>query len=96
MEKNACVYILSNKPFGTLYVGVTSDLVKRIYEHKSKNINGFSKRYGLDRLVYYEQHETMCEAITREKAIKNWNRNWKCRVIMDMNPNWNDLYEEIT
>jgi len=93
--KNGCVYILTNKPFGTLYIGVTSDLVKRIWQHKEKQVEGFTKKYGLTRLVYYEIHERMDNAILREKQLKEWNRNWKLRQIVDMNPNWKDLYDDI-
>lgn len=93
--KNGYVYIVTNKPFGTLYIGVTSDLVKRIWEHREKLVEGFTKRYGLNRLVYYEIHERIDEAIYREKQIKEWNRNWKLRQIMEMNPGWKDLYNEI-
>ncbi len=93
--KYGYVYIITNKPFGTLYIGVTSDLVKRVYEHKNKMAEGFSKRYGLDKLVYYEMHETIEIAITREKQLKEWNRNWKLRLIIEQNPEWKDLYENI-
>jgi putative endonuclease len=93
--KNGYVYIVTNKPFGTLYIGVTSDLVKRIWEHREKLVEGFTKRYGLNRLVYYEVHERIDEAIYREKQMKEWNRNWKLRQIMEMNPDWKDLYEQI-
>jgi len=93
--KNGYVYIVTNKPFGTLYIGVTSDLVKRIWEHREKLVEGFTKRYGLNRLVYYEIHERIDEAIYREKQMKEWNRNWKLRQIMEMNPDWKDLYDEI-
>ena len=89
------VYIITNKAFGTLYIGVTNDLVRRVYEHREKLIPGFSKDYGLNRLVYYEVHETIENAIKREKQMKEWNRNWKLRQIMDMNPDWKDLYEDI-
>jgi putative endonuclease len=95
MEKRGYVYILTNQPFGTLYIGVTSDLVKRIWEHKQKLVDGFSKKYGLDQLVYYEAYDDIETAIVREKAMKEWKRNWKLRQIMEMNPDWNDLYEEI-
>ncbi len=93
--KNGYVYIVTNKPFGTLYIGVTSNLIKRIWEHKEKRIEGFTKRYGLDLLVYYEMHEQIESAINREKQMKEWNRNWKLRQIMEMNPDWKDLYNEI-
>ncbi|HVO65760.1 MAG TPA: GIY-YIG nuclease family protein [Syntrophales bacterium] len=89
------VYILCSKRNGTLYTGVTSDLVKRVYEHKSNLIDGFSKKYNTHHLVWYELHETAEEAIIREKQIKKWNRRWKLRLIERDNPEWNDLYETI-
>lgn len=89
------VYILSNKKNGTLYIGVTSDLVRRIYQHKQKMHDGFAAKYDLTKLVYYEYHEDMYEAITREKQLKKWNRQWKIKLIESMNPQWNDLYESI-
>ncbi len=95
MEKTPCVYILSNQRNGTLYTGVTGNLVKRIWEHKNHFVEGFSKKYGADTLVYFEVHETMEAAITREKQIKKWNRKWKLRLIEERNPEWNDLYDEI-
>jgi putative endonuclease len=93
MERNPCVYILSNTRNGTLYTGVTSNLPKRIWEHKNKITGGFTARYGIDRLVWYEMHESMESAITREKAIKRWNRAWKIRMIEEMNPQWQDMYQ---
>ena len=95
MERQPCVYILSNKRNGTLYAGVTSNLAKRIWEHKNKTILGFSNLYKLDKLVWYELHETMDSAIRREKAIKKWYRKWKLAVIEEMNPEWRDLYRDI-
>ena len=95
MERPACVYILTNKPFGTLYIGVTSDLLQRSWQHKNKFYDGFSKKYGLHKLVYYEIHDSIVTAILREKQMKKWKRNWKLRQIMDVNPEWNDLYNEI-
>ena len=89
------VYILASIKNGTLYTGVTSDLVKRVYEHKSKAIDGFSKQYNVDRLVYFEQHTTMPNAIQREKNIKHWSRKWKLNLIEKDNPDWNDLYDQI-
>ncbi|MBX9725989.1 MAG: GIY-YIG nuclease family protein [Rickettsiales bacterium] len=89
------VYIMANKAFGTLYIGVTNDLVRRAWEHKNHLIEGFTKKYGLDMLVYYEVHQSIEAAITREKQMKEWKRNWKLRQIMDMNPDWQDLYEFI-
>jgi putative endonuclease len=89
------VYILTNMAFGTLYIGVTNDLVRRVWEHKNKVAEGFTKKHDLDRLVYYEVHDSIEAAILREKQMKKWNRNWKLRQIIDMNPEWKDLYEEI-
>ncbi len=86
------VYILSSKRNGTLYIGFTSDLVKRIYEHKSNIVDGFTKKYGVHDLVYFEQHQDVSEAITREKQIKKWNREWKMQLIEKNNPDWKDLY----
>jgi putative endonuclease len=88
-------YILTNKPNGTLYIGVTSNLIRRVYEHRDKKIEGFSKRYGLTRLVYYEEHQTMPLAIQREKSMKRWPRAWKARLINEKNREWRDLYEEL-
>ena len=89
------VYIVTNKPFGTLYVGVTSDLIKRIYEHKLKFVNSFSKKYSLDKLVYFEIHNDIYEAIKKEKLLKKWKRKWKEELIEKNNPNWQDLYKQI-
>lgn len=94
--KKGYVYIVTNKAFGTLYIGVTSDLIKRIWEHKQKLVAGFTQKYALDKLVYYEIHEQIDGAILREKQMKEWNRNWKLRQIMEMNPDWKDLYDNIT
>jgi putative endonuclease len=94
--KQFYVYILSNKRNGTLYTGVTSDLLKRVYEHKNNLVDGFSKKYGIHRLVWYERHETAESAISREKQIKKWNRKWKLELIDNNNPFWEDLYEELT
>ena len=95
MEKNLCVYILASDRNDTLYVGVTSDLIKRVWEHKQAVVAGFTKEYGVKQLVWYEQHVCADAAITREKQIKKWNRAWKVRLIEEMNPYWNDLYQEI-
>ena len=89
------VYIVTNKPFGTLYIGVTKDLIKRIYEHKSKFVNSFSKKYSLGKLVYFEVHNDIYEAIKREKSLKKWRRKWKEELVEKTNPNWQDLYEQI-
>ncbi len=90
----AYVYIMASKPYGTLYIGVTSDLPKRVYEHKSKAIKGFTAKYDVTSLVYYEKHCSMEAAITREKQLKEWKREWKIRIIEENNPNWFDLYDE--
>ena len=95
MEKQPCVYLLTNKRNGTLYTGVTSNLPRRIWEHKNKFVDGFTQKYGTDKLVWYELLETMESAIQREKNIKNWNRSWKLKTIEEMNPDWKDLYEEL-
>ena len=95
MEKQPCVYILASKRNGTLYVGVTSDLVKRVYEHKHDLANGFTKEYKVHCLVYFEVHQEMNAAITREKQIKKWDRAWKLELIEKENPAWKDLYESI-
>ncbi len=92
MERLPCVYILASKTNGTLYTGVTSNLLKRIWEHKNNLVEGFTSKYDVHTLVWYEVHETMESAIQREKAIKNWKRDWKIKVIEDMNPGWCDLY----
>jgi putative endonuclease len=91
--KQPVVYILASQRNGTLYTGVTSDLVQRVWQHKNEIVEGFTKKYGVDKLVYYEWHEDMENAILREKRIKKWNRAWKLRIIEEMNPNWDDLYE---
>ena len=96
MERQPCVYMITNHRNGTLYIGVTSDLPKRIWQHKNKVVDGFSQEFNLDRLVWYEVHETMISAIQREKAVKYWKRYWKLKAIEEMNPDWRDLFEEIT
>jgi len=89
------VYILCSKRNGTLYTGVTSNLPKRIYEHKHNLVDGFTKKYCVHSLVWFERHESADEAITREKQIKKWNRKWKLELIDEKNPEWNDLYDSI-
>jgi putative endonuclease len=89
------VYILASSKHGTLYLGVTNDIVRRTYEHKSKAVAGFSKRYGVDKLVWFEIYEDPPTAIAREKELKKWRRDWKIRLIEESNPNWDDLYEGI-
>ena len=92
MSKQPAVYILASKKDGTLYIGVTSDLVKRIWEHKQNLVDGFTKRYGVHLLVWYELHENMESAIVREKQMKDWKRIWKLELIENKNPGWLDLY----
>lgn len=93
--KQPCVYLLASQRNGTLYVGVTSDLIARIWQHKQNSVDGFTKKYGVHTLVWYELHEDMLAAIAREKAIKKWNRAWKLKLIEKMNPLWQDLYPGI-
>ena len=94
-ERQPCVYALASKKNGTLYIGVTSDLVKRIWEHKNDQVEGFTKKYGVHLLVFYEIHEDMASAIQREKQLKKWNRDWKIRLIEKDNPAWKDLYDSL-
>jgi len=89
------VYILASKPRGTLYVGVTSNLVRRIWEHREGATDGFTARHRIERLVWYEQHQTMLSAIAREKLLKRWLRPWKFELIQTMNPKWRDLWPDI-
>lgn len=95
MSKQPAVYILASKRNGTLYIGVTLDLVKRMWEHNSNLVDGFTKRYGVHDLVWYELHENMASAIEREKKIKEWKRVWKLELIENQNPDWRDLYNSI-
>jgi putative endonuclease len=87
--------MLASREYGTLYVGVTSNLVKRIWEHKNNAAEGFTQKYGVHTLVWYEQHATMESAINREKSIKAWKRDWKLELIENINPQWEDLYQDI-
>jgi putative endonuclease len=89
------VYILASKRNGTLYIGVTNDLVRRVYEHREGVVPGFTRRYGVKHLVYYEQFDDPLTAIQREKTVKFWPRAWKINKIQEVNPEWNDLYPEI-
>ena len=95
MKKGGFVYILASKKHGTLYVGVTSDLVRRIYEHKNDLVEGFTRKYGVHRLVWFEACDTIETALLREKQIKNWKRAWKIEAIEKLNPGWRDLYDDI-
>jgi len=91
MEKTYCVYILTNYEETTFYIGVTSDLLKRVYEHKNKLMNGFSSKYNLSKLVYFETTDSATSAIEREKQLKRWHREWKINLIRETNPNFDDL-----
>ena len=94
--KQPAVYILASQRNGTLYIGVTSDLIKRIWQHREGLVEGFTKVHNVKMLVWYEQHETMESAISKEKSMKKWLREWKLKTIEQFNPNWNDLWPEIT
>ena len=94
-ERLPCVYLLASRQNGTLYVGVTSNLTQRVWQHKSDLAQGFTQRYGVHALVWYEAHDTMESAIAREKAIKGCKRTWKIGLIEKSNPQWRDLYEEL-
>ena len=91
-----CVYLLANEQNGTLYIGVTSDLMARVWQHKNNVVDGFTKKYEIHTLVWYEPHATMESAIVREKALKNWHCTWKIRIVEQMNPDWLDLYDQLT
>ena len=93
--QGAWIYIMTNRPNGTLYVGVTSDLAARIWQHRQGAVAGFTKRYGLKRLVYAEPHADIRAAIQREKNIKRWPRAWKVRLILAVNPDWHDLFDQL-
>jgi putative endonuclease len=95
VNKQPAVYILASKRNGTLYIGVTSDLVKRVWEHKNNMVEGFTEKYHVHLLVWYELHENMASAITLEKRLKEWHRAWKINLIERDNPDWQDLYHQI-
>ena len=94
--KGGFVYILTNRPNGTLYTGVTADLVRRVWEHREGIADGFSKKHGIKLLVYFEPYDDIAVAIQRERNIKHWPRTWKARLILGTNPQWRDLYEDIS
>ncbi|WP_229266825.1 GIY-YIG nuclease family protein [Leptospira sp. severe_002] len=94
-ERSCWVYVLASKIGGTLYIGVTNDLVKRVYQHKEGLVEGFTERHDVHRLVYFEQHSEIEAAIRREKRLKKWKREWKIRLVEESNPNWVDLYWSI-
>ena len=95
MEKQAAVYILASGYNGTLYIGVTSNLIQRIWQHKNDLVEGFTKKYSVHSLVYYEVHEQILSAIQREKQLKKWNRQWKINLIEKINPTWKDLWQDL-
>ena len=95
MDKEYYVYVLANQRNGTLYVGVTSNLIKRIWEHKNKAVEGFTQKYNVDKLVYFEQYSDPENAIKREKRLKKYNRQWKLELIEKENPEWRDLYTDL-
>ena len=95
MTKGGWVYFMTNKPNGTLYTGVTNNIARRAWEHREGVADGFTKRHGLHRLVYCERHEEIVTAIQREKTIKHWPRAWKVKLILSVNPNWDDLYDTL-
>ena len=92
---NYFVYILTNKIHTVLYIGITNNLVKRVWEHKNKVVEGFTKQYNVDKLVYYELFDNPIDAIEKEKQLKKWKRGWKERIIKEFNPEWKDLYDEL-
>jgi putative endonuclease len=96
MEEQAYIYIMSNRYNKVLYVGITSYLIKRVWEHKNKVVDGFTKRYNLNKLVYYEIYDDIETAINREKQIKSWSRRKKAELINALNPSWDDLYEKLS
>ncbi len=95
IEKRPTIYILASKRNGTLYTGVTSDLLARVWQHKNDATEGFTKKYSVHKLVYFEQYENIPSAIEREKQIKKWKREWKLELIEEQNPTWKDLYENV-
>ena len=95
MQKDPCIYILANRKNGTLYIGVTSNLIQRIWQHKNKLVKGFTEKYNVTRLVYFEQHQDVLEAIKREKQLKKWSRQWKIDLIEEQNPEWEDFWDSL-
>ncbi len=93
--KSPCVYLLASKKNGTLYIGVTSNLIQRIWQHKNKQVESFTQKYDVHTLVYFEQHDSMSGAILREKQLKKWRRQWKINLIETANPQWQDLWSKI-
>ncbi|MGZ5660649.1 MAG: GIY-YIG nuclease family protein [Usitatibacter sp.] len=95
MHRRYYVYILASKPYGTLYTGITNDLARRVWEHGNDVVKGFTREHQTHRLVWYEVHGDAYEAIAREKLLKKWHRDWKISLIQEMNPQWEDLYDEV-
>ncbi|MGA9322273.1 MAG: GIY-YIG nuclease family protein [Xanthobacteraceae bacterium] len=95
MAKRYFIYILANKPKGVLYVGITNDVARRTFEHKLKAAAGFTSKYGVSRLVYFEEYASVLEARERERALKHWRRAWKIKLVEGLNPTWRDLYDEL-
>ena len=95
MARGGWVYIMTNRPNGTLYIGVTSNLARRVYEHRQGLADGFTKLYGLKRLVFYERYQRIIDAIQREKTMKHWRRAWKARLILEFIASWDDLYDSL-
>jgi len=95
MDRDSYVYLLASKPYGTLYLGVTSDLIQRVWQHREKFVKGFTTRYSVSLLVWYEIHGDIMEAIKREKQLKEWKREWKIDLVQEKNPHWRDLFDDI-
>lgn len=95
MDKPSYVYMLASRPYGTLYIGVTADLIKRVWQHREAAVAGFTRQYDVKLLVWYETHTDIVGAITREKQLKRWNRDWKIALIQSTNPGWRDLYDTV-
>ena len=95
LTKTYYVYMLASGRYGTLYIGVTADLIKRTWQHREGFVEGFTRKYNVKQLVWYEVHEDILSAITREKQIKKWNRSWKIQLIQERNPQWLDLFNEV-
>ncbi|MBI2380485.1 MAG: GIY-YIG nuclease family protein [Gammaproteobacteria bacterium] len=96
MDKRSYVYILASTKNGTLYIGVTADLIRRVWQHREDAVEGFTQQYAIHTLVYFETFSDIREAIAREKTLKHWNRDWKLRLIEEHNPKWRDLYADLT
>ena len=96
MTKPSYVYMMASEPYGTLYIGVTADLLQRVAQHRNKACEGFTRKYALQILVWFEQHAAIIDAITREKQLKKWHRAWKVNLIQSINPAWRDLYLDFT